>query len=342
MTPRGKAAPRRPTVWAVAAEAGVSKTTVSRVLTGSPRVSAEARRAVERAIEALGYVPNRAARSLVTQRTDTIALVVPEPETRVFSEPFFAGTVRGINQALADTEYALVLLGAEGTHSRVERYIRNGHADGIILTSLHRDDPLWPTLVNTHIPKVLTGRPFPGLNLPYVDADNRGGASLAVAHLLSRGRRLITTIAGPSDMAVGVDRLDGFGEALPPSLRRSWRRRLAAFGDFSEDSGEHAMRELLERLPDLDAVFAASDLMAIGALRALRACGRKVPDDVAVVGFDDAHAARLSDPQLTTIRQPMEEIGRSSAQLLLAQLAEPDRRPPSLVVATELIVRDSS
>jgi DNA-binding LacI/PurR family transcriptional regulator len=332
---------RRPTVWAVAAAAGVSKTTVSRVLTGSPRVSAEARAAVEKAIEELGYVPNRAARSLVTRRTDTIALIVSEPETRLFSEPFFAGTVRGISDELAHTDYAFVLLSAAGDITRIERYIMNGHADGMILMSLHKQDPLLQLLTRTQTPVVMGGRPFPGDNVPYVDADNRTGAAAAAQHLVTRGRKHIATIAGPADMPVGVDRLEGFRDALPAAAKRSWRR-MVAHGDFSEGSGEAAMRELLERAPELDAVFAASDLMAVGAMRALRASGRKIPDDVAVVGFDDSHAARLTDPQLTSVRQPMEEIGRSLARLLLTQLRNPGKRPASLIVPTELVVRDSS
>ena len=334
----------RPTVWGVAALAGVSKTTVSRVLTGSPRVSPQARIAVEKAIEKLNYVPNRAARALVTRRADTLALIVSEPETRLFSEPFFAGTVRGINQELADTDYAFVLLSAEGDSSRIERYIMNGHADGVILMSLHRRDALVQLLAKSRTPVVLTGRPFPGENVPYVDADNRAGATAAVHHLVARGRTRITTIAGPVDMPVGIDRLDGFHDALPsasPAARKSWRR-LVEHGDFSEDSGEIAMRALLERVPDLDAVFAASDLMAIGAMRALRAAGRSVPDDVAVVGFDDSHAARLANPQLTSVRQPMEEIGRSLARLLLNEVRNPGQRSASLIVPTELIVRESS
>jgi len=337
----GDSASRRPTVWAVAAAAGVSKTTVSRVLTGSPRVSAQAKAAVERAIDELGYVPNRAARSLVTRRTDTIALIVSEPETRLFSEPYFAGTVRGISEELAHTDYAFVLLSAEGDITRIERYIMNGHADGMILMSLHKQDPLLALLARTQTPVVMNGRPFPGENLPFVDADNRTGAAAAVQHLVQRGRKRIATIAGPEDMPVGIDRLDGFRDALPVAAKRSWRR-MVAHGDFSEDSGGQAMRELLQRSPDIDAVFAASDLMAIGAMRVLRATGRKVPDDVALVGFDDSHAARLTDPQLTSVRQPMEEIGRSLARLLLSILRNPGKRPASLVVPTELVIRDSS
>ncbi len=328
-------------MWAVAAAAGVSKTTVSRVLTGSPRVSAEARAAVEKAIDKLGYVPNRAARSLVTRRADTIALVVPESESRLFTEPFFAGTVRGINQELAHTDYAFVLLSAEGNFSRIERYILNGHADGVILMSLHKQDPLLHVLMRTNTPVVLSGRPFPGEHVAYVDADNRAGAAAAVEHLVGRGRKRIATIAGPEDMPVGVDRLDGFRDALPPALKKSWRRMVSR-GDFSEESGERAMRELLNRVPDLDAVFAASDLMAVGALHALRASGRKIPDDVAVVGFDDSPISRLTDPKLTSVRQPMEEIGRSLARLLLTQLQNPGKRPASLIVPTELVARDSS
>jgi DNA-binding LacI/PurR family transcriptional regulator len=319
----------------------VSKTTVSRVLTGSPRVSADARAAVLRAIDQLGYVPNRAARSLVTRRTDTIALVVSERESRLFSEPFFAGTVRGINEELARTDYAFVLLSSEGDSTRIERYIQNGHADGFILMSLHGKDPLLKLLIGTSTPVVLSGRPFLGESVPYVDADNRAGAAIAVRHLVSRGRKKIVNIAGPDDMPVGVDRLDGFRESLPAASKRSWRR-FVAHGDFSEDSGENAMYELLDRVPDLDAVFAASDLMAVGALRALKNRGRSVPSDVAIVGFDDSHAARLTDPQLTTMRQPMEEMGRSLARVLLEQLSYPEKRPASLVIATELIVRDSS
>jgi DNA-binding LacI/PurR family transcriptional regulator len=304
-------------------------------------VSPEARAAVEKAIAKLGYVPNRAARSLVTRRADTIALVVPESESRLFTEPFFAGTARGINEELAHTDYAFVLLIADGNLSRIERYILNGNADGVILMSLHNQDPLLRVLMHTNTPVVLSGRPLPSAQVPYVDADNRAGAAAAVTHLVRRGRKHITTIAGPKDMPVGVDRLQGFRDALPAAATRSWRR-LVAHGDFSEESGERAMRDLLASVPNLDAVFVASDLMAVGALHALRANGRKVPQDVAVVGFDDSPICRLTNPNLTSVRQPMEEIGRSLAKLLLTHLQTPGKQPASVIVPTELVVRDSS
>jgi DNA-binding LacI/PurR family transcriptional regulator len=278
---------------------------------------------------------------LVTRRTDTIALIVSEPETRLFSEPFFAGTVRGISDELAHTDYAFVLLSAAGDITRIERYIMNGHADGMILMSLHRQDPLLQLLTRTQTPVVLGGRPFPGDNVPFVDADNRAGAAAAAQHLVTRGRKHIATIAGPADMPVGVDRLEGFRDALPAAAKRSWRR-MVAHGDFSEGSGEAAMQELLERAPELDAVFAASDLMAVGAMRALRASGRKIPDDVAVVGFDDAAVAATTEPPLTTVAQPLGEMTQLMTELLLRQIEGEAAAAETRVCSTRLVRRASA
>jgi DNA-binding LacI/PurR family transcriptional regulator len=331
-----------PTLDQVASLAGVSRATVSRVINDSPKVTPRTRKAVERAIQRLGYVPNRAARSLVTRRTDTIALVVSEPESRVFSDPFFPTIVEGISEAISETELQLLLLLAQGEreHVKVERYLRQGHVDGVILMSLHGEDPLPQALTAAGIPTVLTGRPRPGQALPYVDADNRGGARAATDYLLSSARRTIATITGPLDMTVAVDRYEGYRDALAGSGRRL-RKGLVANGDFSADSGVRAMKTLLRRHPDLDAVFVANDPMAIGALEALHAAGRRVPDDVAVVGFDDVAAAASTTPPLTTVRQPVEEMGREMTAMLLERIAGDGTRE-SLVVPTELVVRASA
>jgi DNA-binding LacI/PurR family transcriptional regulator len=329
-----------PTLEAVAAHAGVSRATVSRVVNDSPRVSPEAKAAVERSIEALGYVPNRAARSLVTKRTDSIALVIAERESRLFADPVLAGMVSGIAAALANTDYMFVLLTAQGEENRIARYVRNRHADGVILMSLHGDDPLLAMLEKQHMPAVLSGRPLSKHNIPYVDSDNVGGARTAVEYLVAQGRKRIVTIAGPGEMCAGIDRLDGFRHGLPSAVRRSWRH-FVAHGAFTEESGEVAMTELLERVPDLDAVFAANDLMAAGALRVLKAAGRKVPDDVALVGFDDSSIARHTDPQLTSVRQPIEDLGRNMAKLLLMRLQN-DVIPDPVILPTELIIRQSA
>ncbi|WP_344450959.1 LacI family DNA-binding transcriptional regulator [Actinocorallia aurantiaca] len=327
----------RPTLEAVAARAGVGRGTVSRVINGSPKVSEKAREAVEKAIKELGYVPNPAARTLVTRRTDTVALVVSESEERVWGEPFFAGIIRGISSGLSKTGLQLLLAMAQtpADHERLERYLTGQHVDGALLLSLHGDDPLPRHLEERGLPTVMAGSSPGRTPVAYVDADNRGGARQAVQHLVDRGRRRIAAIAGPQDMQVGLDRLAGYRELNPgPDL--------VAQGDFSEGSGAAAMRELLERCPELDAVYAASDPMALGAMHVLRAAGRSIPGDVAVVGFDDSKMARHTEPPLTSVHQPVEEMGRAMAELLVARIS--GRAPDSLaiILETRLVVRESS
>ena len=332
----------RPTLEQVAIEANVSRGTASRVVNGSLEVSPWALKAVQDAIRKLGYVPNHAARSLVTQRSDTVLLVVSESEDRVFGEPFFANLVRGLSQELSTTPLQLNLMMASTArqHGRVEQQVRNGHVDGVMLISLHGDDPLPRNLVEAGVPVALNSRPMSDIGaVPYVDADNESGARTATEYLYRQGRRRIATITGPQDMAVGVDRLSGYRAALKGKRGVT---RLVAQGDFGQASGEAATRELLAKDPDLDAVFAASDLMAAGALKALRIAGRRVPDDVAVIGFDDSEMARNTDPTLTTVRQPMQQMGRELAKLLITQLRDPSAKLSPVILPTELVCRESA
>jgi DNA-binding LacI/PurR family transcriptional regulator len=329
----------RPTLESVAARAGVSRATVSRVVNGMA-VTASSEDAVRRAIDELGYVPNYAARTLVTQRTDLIALVLPETTARVFSDDqFFPGVVNGVSQVLeqADKQLVLLLAGSPGSRARIERSVAAHHVDGVLLASLHGDDPLPAALTKIGIPVVCNERPLGDTSLPYVGVDNVGGAATAVRHLLAGGRTSIATIAGPQDMIGGIDRLTGYRDALLESARRP----CVAVGDFTLGSGAAAMRQLLAEDPGIDAVFAASDLMADGALKALRAAGRRVPDDVAVVGFDDITLAQYTDPPLTTVRQPIMEIGRQMASQLLRLVAGEDVEP-RMTLPTELVLRQSA
>ncbi|MFH9422393.1 LacI family DNA-binding transcriptional regulator [Streptomyces sp. NPDC017529] len=342
----------RPTLEAVAARAGVSRATVSRVVNGGAGVRAEVRERVRRAITDLGYVPNSAARSLVTRRTGAVAVVIAEPETRVFADPFFGRQLRGISRELsaADTQLLLLLHENSADYERIGRYLSAGHVDGVLMFSLHRDDPLPAMAAASGLPTVFGGRPgWAGAeHAPrplYVDTDNRDGARQAVRHLLARGRRRIAVITGPLDQTSAQDRLDGYRDALAPAAADP---RLIADGGFTAAGGERAMAELLAAAPDLDAVFACSDLMASGALRTLRAHGRRVPQDVGVVGYDDLDPAAWTDPPLTTVRQDVEEMGRLMARLLLRRLAADGTGPeatgaePSPVVtAATLVVRES-
>lgn len=330
----------RPTLEQVASRAGVSRATVSRVINGSTTVAPRIRDAVQRAVLALGYVPNPAARSLVTQRTESYALVVPEPASRVFSDDqFFPSIIRGVSQQLeaADKQLVLMLATSATSHSRIERYALGGHVDGVMFASMHGADPLPATLSRLGVPVVASGRPLGHQSVPYVDVDHAGGVAAAVRHLLASGRTRIATIAGPQDMVAGIDRLAGYRAAL----RGTGRRSIVALGDFTRESGVVAMRELLEDDPALDAIFVASDLMAEGALRTLRQAGRRVPDDVAVIGFDDIEIARYTEPPLTTVRQPILEIGRELVRQLL-RVAAGEEIEPAVVLPTELIVRDSA
>jgi len=338
----------RPTLDEVAALAGVGRGTVSRVVNGSPQVSASAKAAVEQAIQELGYVPNRAARALVTQRTDSVALVVSESEERVFGEPFFAGIIRGISSMLLETPLQLWLAMAQSKaeRDRVERHLTPQHVDGVLLLSLHGDDPLPTLLAQRGLPVVVGGQPGGRVKIvsdqmSCVDADNVGGAQAAVAHLLARGRQRVAAIAGPQDMGVGVARLAGYRQALQIGGLPVDESRVD-YGDFSEASGATAMRGLLERHPDLDAVFAASDLMAIGAMRVLRKHRRRIPDDVAVVGFEDSVLARQTEPPLTTVHQPVEAMGREMARLLVAHIRGEHIPAPLVVLDTHLVIRASA
>ncbi|MER5845032.1 MULTISPECIES: LacI family DNA-binding transcriptional regulator [Streptomyces] len=339
----------RPTLEAVAARAGVSRATVSRVVNGFDGVTEPLAERVRRAVEELGYVPNQAARSLVTNRHDAIAVVVAEPESRVFADPFFARQLRGISRELTAHDNQLVLLLTEGRHdhARVARYLAGGHVDGALVFSLHLDDPLPELIQRAGVPVVFGGRPDwsgGGDGVVYVDSDNRGGARDAVRHLLGLGRDRVAHITGALDQTSAVDRLDGYRDAMADA-----DPRLVAEGDFTLAGGERAMRELLENRPGLNAVFAANDLTAVGALRVLREHGRRVPDDVAVVGFDDMLPfAEQTDPPLTTVRQDIEEMGRLMARLLLrgldrtAAARETVGGPPSSVIFPTTLVRRAS
>ncbi|HSE72603.1 MAG TPA: LacI family DNA-binding transcriptional regulator [Nocardioidaceae bacterium] len=331
-----------PTLDEVARLAGVSRATASRAINGGTRVSPRAQAAVAAAVRTLGYSPNPAARSLVTRRTDSIALVVPEPDDRVFSDPFFAGTLRGVSRVLTEHDLQMVLLLAQPgpASERTLRYLRGRHVDGALITSHHRDDRLAGRMAGIGLPCVFGGRPWSDSErVTYVDVENVAGGRLAATALLERGCRSIATITGPLDMTAAVDRLDGWREALAAAGVRHDR---VVNGDFTFEGGERATRELLAAHPDIDGIFAASDLMASAALSVLAETGRRVPDDVAVVGFDDIGGAERTSPPLTTLRNPVTEMAEQMTRMLLQQIhGQAAATPVRLVMPTRLVRRQS-
>jgi DNA-binding LacI/PurR family transcriptional regulator len=329
---------RRPTIEDVAAAAGVSRGTVSRVLNGGHYVSPAALESVNRAIKKTGYVVNHHARSLVTQRSQAAAFILSEPQERLFDDPNFGVLLRGCTQALAEHDIGLFLCVAasEAERTRVTRFMAAGHVDGALLISAHAGDPIVGLLEGLGVPVVAIGVPLGHeSSIGYVAANDRDGARQMTSYLRSIGRRRIATITGPLDTSGGQQRLEGYRDILGAA-----EPALIASGDYSQPSGDAAMTELLSRVPDLDAVFAASDVMALGALAALRRSGRRVPEDVAVGGFDDSPAAVAARPELTTMRQPFARISAEMVRLLLAGIAGD---PPSAVILpTELVRRASA
>lgn len=332
---------RSPTLEDVAAAAGVSRSTASRAINGGSRVSPDAQAAVEAAVRELHFTPNPAARALVTQRANSVALLIPEPDERVAGDPFFAQVVQGLGQALGKTDFQLILVMVrQGDDSeRVIRHLRQGHVDGSVVVSHHQSDNIERALIATALPSVFVGRPW---YLPdrfgYVDTDNRLGAELATGHLVSSGRRLVGTIAGPADMIAAVDRLVGWTSALAAAGQRT---DVVEHGDFTTAGGTAATERLLCRFPKLDALFVANDLMAVGALHALKTAGRTVPVDVAVVGYDNSALASVTDPPLSTVVNPVIQMASSAGTLLLERIRNGGSIDPPIIFAPELIIRSS-
>jgi DNA-binding LacI/PurR family transcriptional regulator len=334
----------------VAKVAGVSRATVSRVVNGVETVDPDIRGVVEQAIAETGYVPNRAARSLVTGRTGTVGLVVSEPRheaeggplaSHVYADPFFGRIVTGILGQLGPRRVHPLLIHVDTMAARDELLarLRQGDVDGIALVSVWPDDPLPGLLAASGAPAVLFTRPAQPALVSHVDVGHGHGARLAADHLHGRGCRRVVSVAGPAHLPAGQDRLAGFREAM---ARQGHPSVPSAEGDFTLTGGQRAMTRLLAEVPDLDGVFAGNDLMAQGALLALADHGRRVPADVAVIGFDDSSAALACRPPLTTVRQPVEEMAAEVARLLLARIDDPAQPPSSVIFEPTLVIRQSA
>jgi LacI family transcriptional regulator len=324
----------------IAKLSGVSRSTVSRVINNDPNVSAVTREKVLQVVKRANYTPNAAARGLAAGRTRVIGLVIPTGVAALFTDPYFPILIQGVSSACNAREHSVMLWLAEPEYERrqIRQIMYSGLVDGVIISSMLLSDSLVQALLEGDLPFMLIGRHPTDARASYVDADNIGGAREAVTHLLRLGRTRVATITGPQNMIAGADRLAGYTAALR-DRGVIFDPGLIAEGDFTEADGYRAMQQLLARRPD--AVFAASDIMAIGALRALRESSLRVPEDVAVVGFDDLPQSARTEPPLTTVRQPTYRLGTTTVDSLLDLIEYPDSSPRRIVLPTELVVRAS-
>jgi LacI family transcriptional regulator len=328
------------TLEQVARLAGVSRSTVSRVINDHPSVSEETRSRVWQAIRESGYRPHAVARSLVTKRTQIIGMVIPELVTALFTDPFFPILLRSATESCNDHGYQLMLSLFSSSADRqevYERLVSNAYLDGVIVASSALDDPLIPDLLRDAVPFVCIGR-HPDPRVRSVDVDNVGGARMAVEYVVSLGHRRIGALTGPLNTAHGQDRLEGYRQALA-ARGISAEGDLIVEGDFTEEGGMIGMHRLLSVQPS--AVFVASDMMAVGALKAARQAGRRVPQDVSLVSFDDIPLASAIEPPLTTVRQPIRRLATLAVETLLDQIEERGSGPRRIVLPTELVIRES-
>jgi LacI family transcriptional regulator len=325
----------------IAELAGVSRSTVSRVVNQHPNVRASVRQRVLEVIQNAGYHPNAAARTLASQRSWMMGMVLPRSVSSFFADPYFPRLTQGIAQACNQYNYTLSLF-LIGTHEDEEkvypRISRNGLLDGVLVQSGQFGDQLIDRLVSSNIPLVIAGRPFQASDASYIDVDNVNAAYSAVSHLIRLGYHRIGTITGLVNSTVSIDRKEGYLRALT-ERGRDVDSKLIAEGDFTEAGGFYAMQRLLQAKPD--AIFAASDLMALGAMRAVREAGLSIPEDIAFVGFDDLPLAILPEPQLTTVRQPIYQLGFKAVEILIDLIENGIKPPRRMIMDTELVIRDS-
>jgi len=326
----------------IARRVGVSRSTVSRVVNNHPNISEDVRTRVLAAIDETGYQPNAAARSLASQRSQTLGLALPQTVSSFFTDPYFPHLLKGISEACNQHDYALTffLITCKDDEKKIFPKISNkSFLDGVLVQSGHHgDQQIIGHLVDANKPLVVLGRPFRVDNVSFVNVDNVKGAYTAVSHLIRLGRRRISTITGPLASTVGLDRKEGFLMALG---ERGFRKndKLIVEGDFTEQGGYYSMQTLLRENPD--AVFVASDVMAIGAIRAIQESGRRVPEDVAIVGFDDIPLSTITDLELTTIRQPVIETGVRAVEVLIDLIENGTDFPQHIILDTKLVVRSS-
>lgn len=331
------------TIKDIAKASGVSVTTVSRALNGYSDVNEKTRRKIIEVAEVLNYSPNSLARGLVMKKSKTIGLLVSGFNKESIKDNFTFEVLTGINQFAAETDYDLVLFNTNSSKQREKTYAqlcKERRVDGAIIQGIKTDDPYLKEVVDSDIPCVLVDIPIKTENVGYVTTDNVLGAEKAVSYLLELGHRHVAMINGHEFAFVSEERLQGYKNVLK-SATIKFRKEWVVNGLFQESAAEEQARILLESFPEITAIFCASDLMALGCIKAAQKLGRTVPEQLSVIGYDDILLASYVTPSLSTIAQNKALLGYSAAKLLI-QMLEGEAKPQSIIIETELIERESA
>lgn len=322
----------------LAALSGVSRATVSRVINGGP-VSEATRKRVLEVLERTNYRPNPAARKLAKGRSGVVGVVIHVSPDHLFLDPYFNSLLQGVADALAEHAVGMMLwLGHRSKEETLDRVLWTGLLDGVIVTADQLEDPLVDGLLGSDVPTVLIGHRRDDRSASYVDVDHVAAADSVTTHLIELGRRRIGHITGRRGTVAGEDRIAGYRRAMERAGLPT--DGLVVEGDFGEISGREGALELLDR--GIDALFCGNDAMAASALETIRSRGLRVPDDIAVAGFDDLAFSGGLDPPLTTVRQGVRQQGVEAANTLLHLVRDPRSAPRRVILPTELVIRGST
>lgn len=330
----------RSTYAEISAKAGVSKATVSRVMNGDERVHPDRAKAVLQAAEKLGYRPNRAARALSTGQTGLIAVVIDDEPTAL-SDPFWGVVLAGISRVFManDLHSLLMVTPLDSPDGAVAHYLEGGEVDGAIFLQVHKDAVIQKVHAKG-LPVVLIGRPVDSESgIAFVDTDNIDGGFQATSHLFKRGCKNVATLTGDIEASAGLDRLEGYKKAHELAKKKV-NQDLVAVCDWTFESAKIMTLRLLARYPEIDGIFAANDIMALGAIAAAQERGRLVPDEISIVGFDDSMIAQTHRPGVTTVRQDIVGLGAAAAETMIALLQK--REPEIAMLPTEIVVRETA
>lgn len=329
----------------IADKSGYSITTVSRALAGYADVNEDTRKQIIELAMSMGYQPNQVARQLRSQRTNTIGMVIPYND-HGFSDDFFSELMMGVGHAASKHGYDLLVSAQLSPENEIDAYYRivgGNRVDGVVLARTRKHDPRIDYLQQTKLPFVVSGRRAPGMdsNFPYIDVDSQTGIKMLVQHFVELGHHEIALLLPPEEMAFTGYRLHGYQDGLTEASI-PFEEKYTVYSNLQREGGYNSTKQLLAQYPEITGIIACNDLMALGAISAAQDRGLKVGKDIAIAGFDDIPASAFSNPPLTTIRQPIYNIGERLIEMLMQVIQKQSLDAPHILLQPTLVIRESS